>query len=217
MAPLDEGAYVEIILAGKKEDGTDGHSVRKTILGMYDRKNAKRFNYAWAYGGGDFKLGTIIRDDMYEAGKQLPPGTKLHKLGAEGRAKLEQGVKGLGTLITQVKSRARNPGYLKGLDGRKIHIRSPHAALNTLLQGGGAVVMKLALVIADEQLSDKFTGRYAFVANVHDEYQIETYPDIAEEVGQISADAIREAGVRLGVRCPLSGSYAVGNNWAETH
>ncbi|UZT50324.1 DNA polymerase [Enterobacter phage 03_vB_Eclo_IJM] len=35
--------------------------------------------------------------------------------------------------------------WLKGLDGRRIHIRSPHSALNALLQGDGAVVVSTGL------------------------------------------------------------------------
>ena len=40
--------------------------------------------------------------------------------------------------------RAASKKYLKGIDGRKLYIRNAHSALNTLLQGAGAIVMKKA-------------------------------------------------------------------------
>jgi DNA polymerase I-like protein with 3'-5' exonuclease and polymerase domains len=86
--------------------------------------------------------------------------------------------------------------------------------LNTLLQGAGAIVMKQALV----HLSDRLKNiPHRFVANVHDEWQIETTAHYADTVGRIGVRAIRIAGETLSLRCPLDGEYRVGNNWAETH
>jgi DNA polymerase-1 len=111
-------------------------------------------------------------------------------------------------------------GYLKGLDGRQMPIRSKHAALNTLLQGGGAVVMKKALVLFDQNMAKAgFTMDvdFALLANVHDEFQVECRPDIAQQVGEIAAEAIRLAGIALDLKCPLAGSFDIGRNWKETH
>jgi DNA polymerase I-like protein with 3'-5' exonuclease and polymerase domains len=111
-------------------------------------------------------------------------------------------------------------GTLKGLDGRRIPIRSAHSALNTLLQSAGAIIMKKALVILDDNL--RALGfipgvHYEFVGNIHDEWQISCNPDIAEVVGQTAAEAIRLAGEALNFRCPLKGNYDIGPNWAATH
>ena len=80
--------------------------------------------------------------------------------------------------------------------------------------------MKKALVI----LNDTLTGQglihgkgYAFVANVHDEWQIEVLPHLAEEVGRLSVESIRKAGEAFNFACPLDATYRVGNTWAETH
>jgi DNA polymerase I-like protein with 3'-5' exonuclease and polymerase domains len=107
-------------------------------------------------------------------------------------------------------------GSLPGLDGRRVWIRSDHAALNTLLQSAGAIVMKQALIHLQEKLE------YAkidvlFVGNIHDELQIEVDADRAEEVGQLAKQAIIDAGVTLGLRCPLDGDYSIGHSWADTH
>lgn len=106
---------------------------------------------------------------------------------------------------------------LKGLDGRPLYSRSPHSALNLVFQSAGAVIMKQFLVILDAELQAKFQGKYEFVCNVHDEVQIETYPEIAEEIGKIANQSIIEAGKQLGFRCLLEGEYKIGNNWEETH
>lgn len=95
-------------------------------------------------------------------------------------------------------------------------MRSEHAALNTLLQGAGAIVMKQALIFLDADIKRK--GYDAkFVANVHDEWQIECSDDDADAVGKAGVEAIVEAGRVLNLNCPLDGDYQVGENWSETH
>ena len=67
-------------------------------------------------------------------------------------------------------SEAAQAGTIKGLDGRRLQIRSEHAALNTLLQGAGAIVCKQWLVQISEKVRN--SGLDAkLVASVHDEYQ----------------------------------------------
>jgi DNA polymerase I-like protein with 3'-5' exonuclease and polymerase domains len=153
----------------------------------------------------------------YPPGK--PRNDALSRLGAQGRQKIEAGFPALGALQAKIQEKARS-GSLKGLDGRKLHVRGQHSALNTLLQGGGAIVMKKALVLAQEAFDARgwvFGKDYAFVLNVHDEFQIEAKENLAEEIGQIAADAIRLAGEAYNLRCPLAGSQDYGPNWAETH
>ncbi|KKK66532.1 hypothetical protein LCGC14_2963140, partial [marine sediment metagenome] len=101
---------------------------------------------------------------------------KLVLIGQRARATLIQSIPGLDTLIRKVKSKAKSPGFVKGLDGRRIMCRSQHAALNTLLQGAGAIIMKKALVILDDALiaAGLTPGvEYEYVGNIHDEFQIE--------------------------------------------
>ena len=106
---------------------------------------------------------------------------------------------------------------LRGLDGRTLPVRSAHSALNLLLQSAGAVVMKQALCILWDELNAKYKDRFAFMANIHDEFQIECEREIAQDVGAMATDAIVKAGVTLNLQCPLKGEFKIGNNWAETH
>jgi DNA polymerase I-like protein with 3'-5' exonuclease and polymerase domains len=225
MAKWDGGAYAETVVNGRKEDGTDVHSVNRRVMHLNTRDNAKTGIYALLYGAGDYKLGTIVYDDFtddqrrafnakYRTKKQRDGA--LRRLGGELRARMMEGLPAFGALVEAVKKAVKERGHLRGLDGRLLHVRSEHAALNTLLQSAGALVMKKALVILD---SDIVVRNYPafFVANVHDEWQIDTREDIAHEVGKLAADAIRRAGEHFKFRCPLSGNYAVGRTWAGTH
>ena len=107
-------------------------------------------------------------------------------------------------------------GFVPGLDGRKIWVRSEHAALNSLLQGAGAIVMKKALVIFDEKIRSA-SWNVQLVANVHDEIQFECSPEIAEEAGKAAVQSIKEAGLAYNLRCPLDGEYKIGPSWKNTH
>ena len=106
--------------------------------------------------------------------------------------------------------------WVRGIDQRKIIIRHPHAALNTLLQGAGACVMKKALTLLEEYVITKRIKAFP-VVNVHDEFQYEVQSDRADEFGRLAVQSIRDAGDLLNVRCPLNGEYKIGNNWSETH
>jgi DNA polymerase I-like protein with 3'-5' exonuclease and polymerase domains len=95
-------------------------------------------------------------------------------------------------------------------------VRSQHAALNSLLQGAGAIVMKKALVLLDDHLR-KHKIPYGFCANVHDEMQIETRAEFAEIVGKLAVQSIQEAGEYFNLFCPVTGEYKYGNTWRDTH
>jgi DNA polymerase I-like protein with 3'-5' exonuclease and polymerase domains len=55
------------------------------------------------------------------------------------------------------------------------------------------------------------------MATVHDEWQLECSPDIAEDIGKAGVESISLAGQKLGVNMPLDGEYKIGSNWSETH
>jgi DNA polymerase-1 len=169
MARYDNGEYILTVTAGRKEDGTDLHSVTMRAIGITSRDDAKTWYYAFLYGGGDEKLGSIIT--------KVRAPAKNRKRGAQSRAEFVKALVAIGLLGDAVKDTAKKrKGYIKGLDGRWLRIRAEHSALNTLLQSAGAVLMKRALVILDDQLQKEgyVPGvNYEFVANIHDEWQIE--------------------------------------------
>lgn len=196
----DEG-YVKTVTEGSSKDGTDVHTVNQHAAGLPTRDAAKTFIYAFLYGAGPAKIGSIV-------GGSAKDGQRLIDRFMAGTPALKR-------LRDKVSVYAAK-GFVPGLDGRKIWVRSEHAALNSLLQGAGAIVMKKALCILNETIK-KNNWDARFVANVHDEFQIECRADIADLVGNAGKQAIIDAGLAYNLRCPLDGEYKIGRNWRETH
>ena len=192
---MNDKEYTNEILNG------DIHTTNQKLAGLESRSQAKTFIYALLYGAGDAKLGSVAKRNR-AGGKEL-------------RRQFLNSLPSFKHLVQRVQ-RESKAGFVKGLDGRKLHIRSEHAALNTLLQGAGAIVMKEALVILDKILK-RLSLDAKFVANVHDEWQIECKTEDAEQVGKLGVTAIIEAGKKLNLTCPLDGDYSVGDGWHETH
>lgn len=228
LAIYDSGKYIKVILEGDKKNGTDTHSMNRVACGLNSRDNAKTIFYAWLYGSGDYNLGTIVYDDWDEAKQQRfnsrfsgqERNKRLARAGARARAALVGNISGMSKLIEKVKDKSKSPGFVRGLDRRRVLCRSAHAALNTLLQSAGALIMKKALVILDDVLQDAGLVPgvdYEFVGNIHDELQIEAEEKYAKFIGESAAAAIVAAGEFFKFRCPLAGSYDIGSNWSETH
>ena len=205
MARFDGGAYARAVDSGDKSKGTDIHTLNQKAAGLPTRDDAKTFIYAFLYGAGDAKIGEIVGGTA-EDGKRL-------------KASFFRKIPAIQDLVRQVGEAYKATGTLKALDANKFHIRAAHSALNTLLQGAGALVMKYYLVFADRQLKSHFeTGvQYEFVLNIHDEVQVECDSDIAEKVAEILEKAFEEVTSYLKFRIPLRGTAVVGNSWADTH
>ena len=187
--------YINEIING------DIHTTNQRSAGLESRNQSKTFIYALIYGAGDSKLGSIVQGSR-EQGKQL-------------RESFINNNPAFKTLRDRVE-RASARGYLKGLDGRKIFIRHKHSALNTLLQGAGAIVMKKALIILSDMLELQ-TIPAKIVANIHDEWQIEVPESHANGVGALAVRCIEQASKEYNLRCPLTGEFNIGDSWYETH
>ena len=192
---MNDKDYIHEVVNG------DIHTANQNAAGLESRDKAKTFIYAFIYGAGSKKIGSIIggseRDGERTKEKFLRATPSLRSL----REKVE---------------RVAQRRWVRGLDQRKIIIRHPHAALNTLLQGAGAIVMKYALTLLEEYVIRKQIKAFP-VVNVHDEFQYEVEESRAEEFGRLAVQSIIDAGKQLNVRCPLNGEYKIGNNWSETH
>lgn len=192
---MDDKEYTHEVING------DVHTANQKAAGLETRDSAKTFIYAFLYGAGDAKIGSIV-------GGTKRDGARLKELFLRNTPSLRQ--------LRERVSNAAVRGYLKGIDNRKLIIRSNHAALNTLLQSAASVVMKKSLTILDEY-AKLHSIDYKFVGNIHDEFQAEVREDQADKFGWLAVECIKAAGIKLNLRCPLDGEYKVGETWADTH
>jgi DNA polymerase I-like protein with 3'-5' exonuclease and polymerase domains len=190
---MNDDNYTKEILTG------DIHTANQKAAGLETRDQAKTFIYAFLYGAGDAKIGSVV-------GATSNAGRKLKETFLKNTPALAE-------LRQKVATDAAS-GFVTGLDGRRIRVRSQHAALNTLLQGAGAVVMKQAIVILYDLLAHV---DFKLVAQVHDEWQIECRPEDADFIGKSCVNAMIFAGELLQLNCPLDGEYRVGTSWCDTH
>ena len=193
---MNDNEYTNEVVSG------DIHTANQTAAGLETRNQAKTFIYAFLYGAGAAKIGSVV-------GGSAKEGQKLITNFLRNTPKLQR-------LRERVSEAFTARGVLLGLDGRKLLVRSEHSALNTLLQGAGAIAMKQALVLLHKDLT-KQKIPFKLVANVHDEWQIEVPEKYAEQVGRSGVTAITDAGLEFKMNCPLTGEYKVGTSWKETH
>ena len=190
----DEG-YTNEILNG------DIHTANQLAAGLETRDQAKTFIYAFLYGAGDAKIGSIT-------GGTAKDGKRL-------KEKFLGNTPALGRLRERV-AMASGRGYVLGLDRRRVAIRSSHAALNSLLQSAGAIIMKKALCLLDEYATI-WGLDYHIIGNIHDEIQTEVREKDAERFGRLATSCVEAAGLFYKLNCPLAGDYKVGSSWADTH
>lgn len=191
----DGGEYAKEIMQG------DIHTKNMHSVGLKDRDAAKKFKYAITYGA---------RPKRLQAAFGWPPTMAQTKYDEYWKAN-----PALAQLVKDIQAAGKR-GWIKGLDGRRILVDSPHSALNRLLQSAGAVVMKYAMVIAD-RLAQKHGLDAHGLIRYHDEEQWECHPDDAEKLGKLGVYSIQLAGKYLKLNVPLTGEYKIGDNWSDTH
>ena len=213
MSKYDGGAYGHIIL------NEDIHTANQHAAGLPERSQAKVFIYAWLYGAGDAKIGRIIKGDAAD-GKAI----KRKFLKATPAIKsLRDAVQN--TLVETDRGRIIRwkRHYLRGLDGRLLHVRSPHSALNLLLQSAGALICKKWIVLTEQHLVEQglkhgWDGDFALMAWIHDEGQWACRtPEIAQLVLDTAQAAMRETQEYFGFRMQLDTEGKIGQNWADCH
>jgi DNA polymerase I-like protein with 3'-5' exonuclease and polymerase domains len=176
-----------------KDDNNPEHKKARNVT--------KTLTYGVLYGAGAAKAGSIV-------GGNSSKGKKLID-------SFINNTPGLSALKKKI-SRLMAKGHLPALDGRRVWVRSEHAALNTLLQSAGAIVAKQWLIESTKLLQEKGIDA-KLLAFVHDETQWEVKEDQAEEAARLIEQAATKAGEALGFRCPVDAEGKVGNNWRECH
>ena len=192
---MKDDAYAEEVVNG------DPHTVTMQALDIDDRALAKTFIYAFLYGASPSKLGSILNLSQSQGGVI--------------RQRFLNNMPSLQNLLARVEQVA-DRGYIRGIDGRRLYVRSSHAALNTLLQGGGAILCKQWSICMDRAI-EKERLRAKLVNTIHDELQFEVHRQDAERVAELAQSSIREAGHLLKLRVQMDAEAKIGFSWADTH
>lgn len=209
---MNDKDFTNALVRGKKEDGTDAHTLNMKALGFCQtRDDAKTFIYAWLLGAGILKVSQILKCTPNQAKEAVSSFILRYP--------------GLKYLKDVVIPKDAKRGYFEGFDGRYVKCDSEHLMLAGYLQNGESVIMKRANVLWRNKLI-KENIDFKQVNFVHDEWQTEVAHDyeLALKIANIQADSIRQVGEDLNLRCPFEGSIlnqhkkvAIGYNWSETH
>ena len=192
---MNDANFTEEVLNG------DIHTANMNMAGLTDRDQAKTFIYAFMYGAGASKIGKIV-------GKGAKEGQELMNRFLSNMPALKR--------VRDSVTNSATKGKIKGIDGRLLHVRSPHSALNTLLQGAGAVVCKLWLINMNKRIQTSGVDA-KLVASIHDEYQYEVSKKDVQKFGSITKDAMKDTEQQLQMKCPLDNEWKEGTTWAQTH
>ena len=217
LAHFDGGEYARLV----STEGFDIHSYNAKLFGIWDgegeieksqRNLSKSCIFAVCYGAGARKVGSLFY-----------PSSSEHKMMSKGKEVIDTFYKRLPAIKKmkdKIGERVSTRGYLVGIDGRHLQIRSAHSALNQLLQSTGAILMKKATCILYDDLKRnglKHDRDYGFCGFFHDEWQIAVKPEYAAVLQKISIKAIEKSGQYFNLLCPFTGESRVGQNWLETH
>jgi DNA polymerase I-like protein with 3'-5' exonuclease and polymerase domains len=217
LAHFDGGEYAKLV----STEGFDIHTYNAKLFGIYDgvgditkatRDLSKRLIYCILYGGGSKKTGSIVSPNSNE--------TKQYEVGKATIDTFYRNLPAIKKLKDKIEERIDARGYLIGIDGRRLQIRSKHSALNQLLQSTGAISVKKATVILYQDLNEsglKWGEDYAFVAHIHDEVQAMLRPEYTELYKKLAIDSFRKSGEYFQLLCPFTGEAREGKNWMETH
>lgn len=199
-----EVAHLDPAYAAALTDGTL-HDRNAELFGV-SRDQAKTLKYALLYGAQKRRISKLLNISEYDADDIINQYWKEANALKEVKEEFEREFK--------------NTGGVTAIDGRILKPASPHAVLNTRLQGNGAIVMKVSLLWAQKQIRAVYEEEDAYpLIRYHDEEQWGFNPETADgdKIGEIGCQSITRAGELLKVRVPLAGEYMIGNNWKECH
>lgn len=198
----DARKTADLILSPDKDN--DFHSYNAKVWGV-DRDTAKTCLYALMYGAGAKKLAAILGRSENAGGKIKQEFYKAHPAIKE--------------LIDDLERAYETRGFIIGLDGRPLYIRSNHKLLNSLLQNAAAIIFKAWMVRCDEirRAEGVTIGIHQIIA-YHDELQFEvmTY-HLATWWSKIVCEAATEIGKEFKILVPIEAEAKIGHNWADCH
>lgn len=193
----DDGEYADQILSG------DIHTFNQNAAGLSNRDQAKSYIYSVCFGGGDSLIGKIVGGGRKE-------GQRL-------KAEFNKNIPAFKRLNNDLQRVFKAKGFITGLDGRKLYVRSEHRLLSQLLQSCGAILCKEWVKLIDSNLTKDGLSSY-IMGWIHDEVQIACpTTEEAEYVGNLCKRLAKEAGENYQLQIPIESEYNLGHSWCDTH
>jgi DNA polymerase-1 len=191
-------------LATEINEGADPHRVtaeglyNKTSISDEERQVGKTLNFSIIYGGG---TPTIMR----QLGVDFTEARRLLKAYHDTRP----GIKVLNESIAET---LKERGHIQGLYGRQLHIEESHKALNALIQGSAADLMRDAVVRVDKILYSKYATHIVNI--VHDEIILDAdkneIPELVNIIPTLMGNKILQEYVSIDTDCEISWT-----SWAD--
>ena len=175
------------------------------------RRKAKAINFGIMYGMGPYKLAS-----------QIGVGMKMARQYLEDYYKTYSGVR---KFMEELPERAAVDGFVTTILDRKRFIpdlNNPNkiakqaarrVAINTVMQGSAADLMKLAMIRVHESIErNNIPGR--MILQVHDELVLEVRDDAAQDARALLKKEMEEV---YSLSVPLVVDTNIGKNWDEAH
>ena len=128
---------------------------------------------------------------------------------------------GIDKLIEHCQTQSKTKGTVTAIDGRELYSRSPHSALNLLLQGSAGVVGKQWMVnyhnIAQAKYKLRPFTHYKQYAYIHDEFECGCRADLAPLLAAALEEGAAQVTEQFNINLPIRADAHIGPNWAEVH
>lgn len=224
-----DDAFTKMLLEGVKEEGTDSHTLAQCginpVLEQHhlhplSRGKAKNFNFGWTFGASDNKLGKmaggskVAGEGVREALRRVFPAKAalIDKVTEEWRKNAKRRVNKWGNMEYY-------NGWIAGLDGAPVYIKSEHAVLVYMVQSDEAVYMTAVYNLAHKYLERalRWGEDYVIVCWYHDEVTVECRDELKHQVASLLEKAFKTASDYFKLSVPQIGEASIGLNWLEVH
>lgn len=191
--------------------GVDIHKRNADTLGC-SRDTAKSFLYAFLFGGGAGKLGSVLT------------GKRDAKIGQAAIDKFQDSIPGMKELKNKLAYQyhttrdmfGEDNAFIRAIDGRVIFVSSEHQLLNYLLQTLEGITCKASMVCLKKMLREGEIHDYYFTLFYHDEIALVCREEDADRVASLAEKAFEEGPKLFGVNC-MSGNAQIGRDYSQVH
>lgn len=186
------------------------YGVTQAEVTREQRRAAKAVNFGIVYGQSPFGLAKTLGIPQDEAAQFIDRYFARYS--------------GVERFMAGVLVDCARDGYVSTILGRRRAIRgvrvgagrqrnlAERTAINTVIQGSAADLIKLAMIQVQRRLRDELP-QATMLLQIHDELLFETPPEHREALAKLVREAMSSV---LTLRVPLQVDVKIGRNWAET-